>query len=65
MVAGSVTMTTKANLPSVQDEVSDRVGENPKGKSMYMAAGSGSMFPGSSPKVFDASKYGSMVSDPL
>jgi chloride channel 3/4/5 len=45
IVAGSVTMTTKANLPSVkQDEGTDGAGgdQGPLvGKSMYMAAGSG------------------------
>lgn len=44
VVAGSVTMTTKANLPAVSspDEVRDdaKAGE-PVGKVMYMAAGSG------------------------
>jgi chloride channel 3/4/5 len=44
IIAGSVTMTTKANLPSVsQEDGVDYAGrdQNPLGKSMYMAAGSG------------------------
>jgi len=44
MIAGSVTMTTKANLPAAsQDNESHAGGDqgSPVGKSMYMAAGSG------------------------
>ncbi|KAE9376978.1 hypothetical protein N431DRAFT_368483 [Stipitochalara longipes BDJ] len=45
IIAGTVTMTTAANLPAVsQDDVTDHTGgdEGPLvGKSMYMAAGSG------------------------
>lgn len=39
IISGSVTMTTKANLPSVSQDDSEDSGV--KGKSMYMAAGSG------------------------
>ena len=38
IIAGSVTMTTRANLPAVN---SDEGEEAPVGKAMYMAAGSG------------------------
>ncbi|CAG8960351.1 hypothetical protein HYFRA_00012425 [Hymenoscyphus fraxineus] len=46
IIAGGVTMTTKANLPAVIHESSDEQQESsrnqkPVGKSMYMAAGSG------------------------
>ncbi|KAL3427960.1 voltage gated chloride channel [Phlyctema vagabunda] len=45
IIAGSVTMTTRANLPSVQDENDDASSDGAEGKlmgkSMYMAAGSG------------------------
>ncbi|KAH7330307.1 chloride channel-like protein 3 [Rhexocercosporidium sp. MPI-PUGE-AT-0058] len=42
IIAGGVTMTTKANLPAVrQDDEDAQAGSEPLGKSMYMAAGSG------------------------
>ncbi|KAK0115400.1 hypothetical protein ONS96_013856 [Cadophora gregata f. sp. sojae] len=42
LIAGGVTMTTKANLPAVR-QVDEELqsGSQPRGKSMYMAAGSG------------------------
>jgi chloride channel 3/4/5 len=41
MIAGFVTLTTKASLPvAKQENIDDREG-TPSGKSMYMAAGSG------------------------
>jgi chloride channel 3/4/5 len=44
MIAGSVTMTTKANLPAASQDNENHAGGDqgsPVGKSMYMAAGSG------------------------
>lgn len=41
IVAGSVTMTTRANLPAAEQHDDDSINEKSKGKSMYMAAGSG------------------------
>lgn len=45
ILAGAVTMTTKANLPTARQHDQDRDAEGdlgpPTGKSMYMAAGSG------------------------
>jgi chloride channel 3/4/5 len=41
MIAGSVTMTTKASLPVAKKESIDGREDAPSGKSMYMAAGSG------------------------
>ena len=40
IIAGSVTMTTKANLPAVKSD-GDESEQTPLGKAMYMAAGSG------------------------
>ena len=44
ILAGSVTMTTQANLPATQDDRAENIGVEqgpPVGKTMYLAAGSG------------------------
>ncbi|KAG4425655.1 hypothetical protein IFR04_001117 [Cadophora malorum] len=41
IIAGAVTMTTKANLPAARQDDDSQESSEPLGKSMYMAAGSG------------------------